>query len=320
MATLLGLLFVLKIGVIDVRTDWFREKLAHGIPRPGEVRMEVNFDDKIALIGCDVSATRVAAGQTVEVTIFWKPLAPMEVDYVSSARLEGPQGQGIVAHDNLHPGEIPTSWWRLGKYVIDRHLLAIPADMRPVAASLTVGLWDRTAGAPLLMVGPEGSRTNASPRCGEVRITSGGAGDIPAIQRRADYIFDSGISFLGYTLAKDVWMPGEDVNLTLFWRAEKEVARDYTVFTHLVGENNHKWGQNDSQPVGGLLPTHSWVPGEVVADEYSIALDPLTPPGMVLLDIGMYDAQTGENVQVRRSDKKEWDNHIPLSSLAVGPR
>ncbi|MFQ6059241.1 MAG: hypothetical protein ACE5MB_10245, partial [Anaerolineae bacterium] len=45
-------------------------------------------------------------------------------------------------------------------------------------------------------------------------------------------------------------------------------------------------------------PTTGWLPGEVITDEYAIPVDSDAPPGDYVLEIGMYDALTGERLPV----------------------
>jgi hypothetical protein len=72
----------------------------------------------------------------------------------------------------------------------------------------------------------------------------------------------------------------------------------YTVFVHLINKENWIWGQRDSVPGNGTLPTTGWFKGEVIADEYEFTVRPDAPPGEYLIEVGMYDAQTSHRLHV----------------------
>ena len=42
----------------------------------------------------------------------------------------------------------------------------------------------------------------------------------------------------------------------------------------------------------GTYPTTSWLPGEVVIDEYEIVVDATAPAGEYQIEVGMYDLAT----------------------------
>ena len=60
--------------------------------------------------------------------------------------------------------------------------------------------------------------------------------------------------------------------VTLFWSAERPVAKDHTVFVHIVGRDGQMVGQWDQVPAAGTAPTSGWTPGQLIADEYHIPL------------------------------------------------
>jgi len=50
--------------------------------------------------------------------------------------------------------------------------------------------------------------------------------------------------------------------------------------------------------VSGTYPTTGWVEGEVITDEYEIAVKSDAPPGDYQIEVGMYDAATGQRLPV----------------------
>ncbi len=48
----------------------------------------------------------------------------------------------------------------------------------------------------------------------------------------------------------------------------------------------------------GTYPTTGWLPGEVVIDEYEIAVDATAPAGEYQLEVGMYDLKTMQRLPI----------------------
>ena len=104
------------------------------------------------------------------------------------------------------------------------------------------------------------------------------------------------IEFLGYEIDRTSVAPGSRLRLTLFWRSGPRVARDYTVFTHLLDSGLQRWAQQDKLPLGGMAPTSSWQDGEVIADIFDLTVSPTAPATTGHLEIGLYDWMTGERM------------------------
>jgi hypothetical protein len=81
--------------------------------------------------------------------------------------------------------------------------------------------------------------------------------------------------------------------VTLSWSSQVRVDRDYTVFVHAVGADGSLLAQDDGQPDGGRYPTSLWDPGEMVPDSH-----PLTVPAGARLEVGLYDAATGQRLKL----------------------
>jgi len=125
------------------------------------------------------------------------------------------------------------------------------------------------------------------------------------------------VEFLGYKLDSDVAKPGEHLYLTLYWRALEEMETSYTVFTHLLDPKSIIWGQKDNPPLSGSYPTTLWVKGEMVTDDYEIAVRPHTPPGEYVIEIGMYIAETGQRLSVLGEDGRIEGDRILLGSVRI---
>lgn len=114
-------------------------------------------------------------------------------------------------------------------------------------------------------------------------------------------------------------VPGGRLSLVLYWQALDTFDRNFKVFTHLEVEGEQLWGQSDSIPACGTLPTTEWQPGQIVIDGHSLAIDPDTPPGEYVLLAGLYDAATGERLPAVGGDVNLATNVVYLGSVEVVP-
>jgi hypothetical protein len=102
--------------------------------------------DEIELLGYDASG-RVSPGDAVRVTLYWRVLQSVPVDYKVFIHLLASDGH-LVAQDDAVPvnWSYPTKQWQVGEYIRDEHslsvdLLAIRGDYE-----LSVGLYDPNTG------------------------------------------------------------------------------------------------------------------------------------------------------------------------------
>ncbi len=135
--------------------------------------------------------------------------------------------------------------------------------------------------------------------------------------------FGDAIRLQGYDLAAPTVRPGETVGLTLYWTADGDVGRRYKVFTHLLGDvfnattGNFLWGQVDSEPAANTRPTTTWRGAEVIIDEYAIPLAADAPPGTYRIEIGLYDAASGERLPLLGPDGAPVADHLILTVVEV---
>lgn len=122
---------------------------------------------------------------------------------------------------------------------------------------------------------------------------------LPPIQHPRQEILGQQIRFLGYDLHHPPYEPGGQIYLTLYWQALDRIGEDHTVFTHLLDSKGQLRAQKDNPPVNGLLPISAWEMGEIIQDRYIIPLDPDLPPGEYQLEIGMYQVETEQRLEVR---------------------
>ncbi len=78
--------------------------------------------------------------------------------------------------------------------------------------------------------------------------------------------------------------------MVLYWRTRRELPLALTVFVHVLDADGNLVGQADHVPQGGRAPTTGWLPGEVVADAFTLPVE--LQPGW-RLRVGLYDPVSG---------------------------
>jgi hypothetical protein len=145
------------------------------------------------------------------------------------------------------------------------------------------------------------------------------------IANRLDAQFGDGIHLLGYDLASATVTPGGVIDLTLYWSSDGDVRQRYKVFTHLLGDvfnaetGNFLWGQVDNEPAANTRPTTTWRGAEVIVDHYAIPVAANAPPGLYRIEIGLYDAASGQRLPLLGEDGAPAADHLILDSVEIVP-
>lgn len=261
----------------------------------------------IRLLGYDLDRERLSPGETLHLTLYWETLGQVEEEYTVLLQLR--DGQGFIwAEQEEQPtsGSWPTSRWEVGDLWRDWQDLAVAADVPSGEYHLIIALQKRReieGEIDLGMVKVEGRPRQFTP---------------PPIDYPLVAWLGESVKFLGYQLSAETVKSGQTLHLTLYWQALAEMSTSYTVFTHLLDKDNYIWGQKDSLPGDGTLPTTGWLRGEVIADEYDIFVKPETPTGEYMLEIGMYEATTGQRLPVFDERGDALGERIILGPIRVG--
>lgn len=257
------------------------------------------FGDDIQLLGYRVGADGVTTGHSLPVDLLWRAVhAPQGDYYVGIELLDQGHKTQVQTDTLLLGGAYPPSHWTTGEVVRDRQSLLIPAGMPPGKYTVMLSVYQVEGKRPLAVrrwFFPTGDAL----ALGSIEITTREHSfQVPFIDSPLEAFLGDRVKLLGYALSQRMLEQGETLSVTLYWQALRETRISYTVFTHLIDETGQIWGQKDSIPGNYTLPTTSWLKGEIIVDEYALVVHPDTPPGDYFLEIGMYDARTGERLPV----------------------
>lgn len=115
--------------------------------------LNINLEHKVMLIGYDATPQVPLAGEAWEVTLYWKPLAPLAQDYTVFVHLVNEAGETIAYFDKQPlAGDYPTRLWQVGESIKDVHRLLLPADLPTGKYHLNIGLYLLESGERLFVV------------------------------------------------------------------------------------------------------------------------------------------------------------------------
>ncbi len=259
-------------------------------PQYAETRVapvNVDYDQRIRLVGVDVAPARVAPAGQLVVKACWEALTTITEDYTVYVQLLG-QNYTRVGERNTYPGlgRYPTSLWTPGAVFCDTYRFAVePWAPAPERYQVLIGLYLDDSRAQLTAFDSAG-QSRMPPSVGFVSVVPATPSAImPAYPMQ--YTLGESITLQGYDLSGAI-VSGAPLTLTLYWRAQKAVAQDYKVFVHVLAADGAMLTQNDGPPRNGWYPTSVWQAGDVIPDVRRLDIPELSPGQTLQLNVGMY--------------------------------
>jgi hypothetical protein len=125
----------------DIQCQWCLLQL-----RPPNHPTQITFNDQIELAGYDLSATQLAAGEPLYLTLYWHSLQPASEPYVIFTHLIDANGNRVAQVDEPPlQGKWPINNWRVGDRLADRHFLEIGSTLPAGDYTLLAGLYHPTS-------------------------------------------------------------------------------------------------------------------------------------------------------------------------------
>jgi hypothetical protein len=202
--------------------------------------------------------------------------------------------------------------------VYDGHLPVWGTPDRAVVPSDKGGIWLLTTG--VLDVAP------VRFQAGEMGLTyypaPGEAFDPerqPALagSRASDLALGDAAQLISVEMSRKSVEPGNDLPVTLWWRALAPVDISYTVFVHVIDEEGTGAGQADHLPCGGMCPTTSWRRGDLVGERFEIPIDDTAQEGHYQVIAGMYDLDTGLRLTALDAAGNPAGDNLVLGTITV---
>jgi 4-amino-4-deoxy-L-arabinose transferase-like glycosyltransferase len=126
---------LVTIGQVQVQP----RQSAYDVPNP----IGINFDNQIELVGYSLGDLSPAAGDETTLTLYWRALREISVDYTVFAQIIDPATTRIYAASNAMPSAYtrPTTTWQMGEIIEDVHTLTVDPTTPPFIYEVYVGLY-----------------------------------------------------------------------------------------------------------------------------------------------------------------------------------
>ncbi|MSQ23167.1 MAG: hypothetical protein EXR58_01240 [Chloroflexi bacterium] len=249
---------------------------------------EIRFGNTIELTGAAIPP-QTAAGEPIEVQLFWKALGRSSQNYSIGLHLIGRDG-GRIGQIDAYPGSgrYPTSFWQPGDLVKDS--ISVPVDTPiagPTAVRVVLSVYQLEQGTALdatnqrgeivypVLIGSSEIASAPDPRC---------TPDDPS------RTFGGALQLFGAPLIPATARAGDPLPISLNWCTKTRLATDYTAFVHLARLDQPPVAQDDRPPHQGLYPTSIWAPGELVPDFHTLLIPSTAPLGKYSILVGLYDS------------------------------
>jgi hypothetical protein len=279
------------------------------------------FDGRLQLLDYDFKVRDSVAGGSLDMELMWRPVDRLDEGLALVYRLADAGGDAVEERDiPLASQSYPVESWMQGEWVRRHYQLPLSPRIESGDYHLQIGVKSVSAGKLWELktgpwgIWPQGRWMDVAAVRIEGRDRLFQAPDIQHVLAR-----DLGecIRLMGYYLKAQSVSPGDEIHLRLYWQSRCETDTSYSVFTHLLDEEGAIGAQKDGVPAYGGIPTTYWVEGEIVADEYDIAVPPELTEGEYTIIAGMYDPQTGNRLPVADEKGAIVGDHVVISGVYV---
>lgn len=138
----------------------------------GREPLDAEFGEEILLTGYYLAREEVERGDILLLTLFWEAEREVSTDYKVFVHLLDEDGSILAQHDSQPMGGVrPTSGWRIGEKIEDRHGVLLP-EIPPGEYSLVVGVYDPESGERLSISDGGERAMGDSLLLGRVRVVS----------------------------------------------------------------------------------------------------------------------------------------------------
>ena len=127
--------------------------------------------------------------------------------------------------------------------------------------------------------------------------------------------FGGQMALIGYD-APEQADRGETVEITLYWKAERDMDVNFQVFIHLLDAAGMPPAQSDKLNPGDF-PTGRWPTDKYVRDVHRLRLPPTLAPGKYVLSTGMWVQSEGRRLALLDSEEQPIGDNLQFAELEV---
>lgn len=128
--------------------------------------------------------------------------------------------------------------------------------------------------------------------------------------------FGEQIAFIGFDTSSRTAAPGDTIDVTLYWKAQRPLDINYQVFLHVLAADGSLVAQSDKLNPG-QFPTRRWPLDKYVWDEHHLQLPPDLPAGEYTVATGLWVQSEGWRLPVLDEKKQQVGDNYVLFKLSV---
>jgi 4-amino-4-deoxy-L-arabinose transferase-like glycosyltransferase len=264
-----------------------------------------DFGDEVQLLGYAPPEVKRVPGGYLYLTLYWKALAAKKSGYGVFIQLVTPDDHAVINYGAYPLGHItypekdPYEWPK-GSVLEESYLIQIPPEV-PDIVGVEMGLMG-FEGVTLFHLGFESPNP---PDSGvDLRDVS---------YRLGDQLWITGMNVPDHLAA------GQPLAISIRWEVTQTLYEDYTVFYHLLDQDNNLITQIDSALLTGNWTTSALVPNQPVTSLQTLTLPDNLRPGTYILEIGAYRLPSVQRVPVRDQAMNVLADDVIRLSVTVGP-
>jgi hypothetical protein len=310
------LLLLARATLLDGRATPFARSRFDGAAVAGVGQaLDANFDDQLVLIGADGAPSSVAADEAARLTLYWRAQTVPAADYSTTVQVLDGDGEILGQSDSQHPGRTPTSRWRTDQYAQDEHTLRLLPGTPPGAYRVVAGVY-RVDGPALMVLSGDHVPQGLWAEVGTLTVTRARRPAAPDAAQALEAPLGP-LTLLGYALNTTSLQAGDEVIVTLFWRAEAGPRPDAAVRLSLAGADGMMLSAAAEPPAGPAYPTSAWQTGELVREVRRLRVPATAPAGAATLSVSLVAASGAGEVLAGPVEVAALDVHVPARRFDV---
>lgn len=138
---------------------------------------------------------------------------------------------------------------------------------------------------------------------------------LPSEATAASANFEGAAEIVGYQVSSVEAQPGNELDVTVFWKPLAQTASPLQVFVHLVDSQGIIAAQRDTYPGLGNAVTTTWRVGQIFADTYRVFLpDTAYAPESLTARVGLWNSGENRPLIANESDAVE------MGAIQLRPR
>ena len=110
--------------------------------------------------------------------------------------------------------------------------------------------------------------------------------------------FGALFELVGWSLQPQTLRAGEELDVTLAWRAVQKPPTRFTGFVHLEDANGGVVAQDDHEPQQGAYPTTRWAQDEMTRETFRLKIPPQLKAGEYTLRAGWYETAAQDRLSL----------------------